>query len=184
MGAGGADDCGGGVCLILGMEMGMGGNHVAQGKQEERSSTEKQEPGAQRKKEAFNFNTGAFQSFFQSTPTPPSKKKRRNSQRCEQSEELRVVFSALTDVGSQPGGQRGWVGCGVWGQSTQFPSHRSTALHEEHSQSPRSLLCFRGHRNQAKKSNCGFGMNGRGDENRLQERFSRNFEWRFGFFAC
>lgn len=68
---------GGGVCLILGMEMGMGGNHVAQGKQEERSSTEKQEPGAQREKEAFHLNTGAVQSFFQSIPTSPIREKKK-----------------------------------------------------------------------------------------------------------
>lgn len=68
---------GGGVCLILGMEMGMGGNHVAQGKQEERSSTEKQEPGAQREKEAFHLNTSAVQSFFQSIPTSPIREKKK-----------------------------------------------------------------------------------------------------------
>uniref|UniRef100_G3X8K6 Transcription factor E2-alpha n=1 Tax=Meleagris gallopavo TaxID=9103 RepID=G3X8K6_MELGA len=124
----------------------MGGNHVAQGKQEERSSTEKQEPGAQRKKEAFNFNTGAFQSFFQSTPTPPSKKKRRNSQRCEQSEELRVVFSALTDVGSQPGGQRGWVGYnrknGNWSRAPKLGPAQPAGCHSGKAEAAGLLPCI------------------------------------------
>lgn len=138
--------------------------------------------GHKGKKKHFILTPVHFRAVFNPPPTTtttPSEKRKEDILSLVSNQSNREWLSLPSPVWVLSWGCGGW-----WARSAHSHPIEALLLHDERSQSPHCPPVLSGASKPTKKSNSGFGMNGRGMKIGCREGgFSRHFERRFGFLC-